>query len=383
MFLAVAGLATFGASCSSDDSKDNGGNGGKEDNGPGNGSTQLVLTADKTSVNEGDTVTFTVKADKKEVDADLYIQGTDVKINKSHKFEEKGQYKIVAKKKDYKDSSVVTITVKGEDEPGVEKKLVLTPSKTEAFTGDVITFTVKDEDGANVNGFTVKHNDAVVPNGLFTATEAGTYKFVASKDGYVASEEVSVVIKEKVVPQGNYIQVGDKVGDVTMKQLIVNGRKINNKWVPYVYEEQGVRYIVFTYDMGTVNAAGTQWEVKSTNIVVGFQPAGDITFENMVWPANAGEGADIVAAAAYDFTAGTPVQVIFDVEADVENLDFPTSTTENLFIVKLMNDEGAVNFDGSFGENFYWNEVDANGVEIPRGASKAKNNLVNTNVARR
>lgn len=199
MFLAVAGLATFGASCSSDDNSTPP---------PPTKEKQLVLSADKASIKEGESVTFTVKVDKDVVQADLYIQGTpEVKISNTHKFDTKGEYKVVAKKADHKTSSVVTITVKGEDVPGVEKKLVLTPTKNEVFVGESVTFSVKDEDGAVVSGFTVNNvAGGVVPNGIFQAQAAGTFKFTASKTGYVTSSEVSVVVKTRPALTTNFFQ---------------------------------------------------------------------------------------------------------------------------------------------------------------------------------
>ncbi|WP_413511349.1 hypothetical protein [Myroides odoratus] len=189
MFLAVAGLATFGASCSSSD--DNGG--GKN--------PQLALSADKTTVNEGDSVTFTVKADgKAETGAELYI-GSE-KITNPYKFATKGEYKVVAKKSGATESAAVTINVV---EKGVEiKTLVLSVDKTAVTVGGKVKFTVKDNKGASVAGFKIKQvGGADVTGDEWTAQAAGTFKFVASKEDYTGSNEVSVVVTD--APGGNIV----------------------------------------------------------------------------------------------------------------------------------------------------------------------------------
>jgi|GEM_PF-1459171 len=268
MFLAVAGLATFGASCSSDDSS-------TPPPPPPPGEKQLVLSADKTTVNEGDSVTFTVKVGKDVVDADLYIQGTpEVKIDKTHKFETKGQYKVIAKKNDHKDSSVVTITVKEVGEPVDEKKLVLTPSKTEAFVGDLVTFTVKDETGANVSGFTVKQsNGTAVANGIFTATAVGTYKFIASKDGYVTSDEVSVVVTEKPALEGNKVQVSGVDYAIDETRLYIN-TNADNEALLYSLED-GTQYLLYNL----ISFTGESSYSQTTMAVI--MPANPTT---ILWP---------------------------------------------------------------------------------------------------
>lgn len=370
MFLAVAGLATFGASCSSDDSK-SGGNDGDNGNGNGNGGTtpQLVLSADKTTVNENDSVTFTVKVGKDVVDADLYIQGTpEVKIDKTHKFTTKGQYKVIAKKKDHKDSSVVTITVKEEGTPSVEKKLVLTPSKTEAFVGDVITFTVKDEDGANVNGYAVKQaNGTAVPNGLFSTTVAGTYKFVASKDGYISSEEVSVVFEAQNIP-ANYTKLNGEYTEITnLKRVYIHGRKnAQGQWQPHIYSDDNGTYSIVTYELGSINAAGTEYVTRSSTSFITMQVIG----QAYQFPANVGQDTFIINSAVVDFNAGAFVD--FNLETDLVDLDIPDSDTEFLLNLHVESDVNAIKFDGSLGGSYYWREVDANGNLVPQGAVKAK-----------
>ncbi len=183
MFLAVAGLATFGASCSSSD--DNGG--GKD--------PQLTLKADKTSIKVDETVKFTVEvAGKAETGAELYKDGT--KIANPYKFTEEGEFNIVAKKKGALDSQAVKITVTKDGNGGKEKTLTLTADKTAVKVGEKVTFTVKDNEGTVITDATIKQGNVTVEGGSWTATATGTFKFKATKTGYTASGEVSVEVTE-------------------------------------------------------------------------------------------------------------------------------------------------------------------------------------------
>lgn len=72
---------------------------------------QLLLKASANDISEGDEVTFTITADEKVVDADIYIDDEKL-IGTSYTFSKSGEYTAVAKKKDYKDSNTLKITVK-------------------------------------------------------------------------------------------------------------------------------------------------------------------------------------------------------------------------------------------------------------------------------
>ncbi|WHT37904.1 hypothetical protein QNH98_12290 [Myroides sp. mNGS23_01] len=210
MFLAVAGLATFGASCSSDDSKNDDPK-----------QKDLVLSADKTSVKEGQAVAFTVKVDGKvEAGADLYI-GTE-KISSPYTFAKEGKYEVKAKKNDFKDSNVVTITVTkdGGTEPE-KKKLTLLADLEEAGLGEVVTFSVL-EGSTNVTADTkiYVNGSTLIEGSTFTTDVAGTYKFVAKKEGALDSDEVTVTFIEKIViPEGiaRVAYEGENVDGVTLK----------------------------------------------------------------------------------------------------------------------------------------------------------------------
>ncbi|MDR0230182.1 MAG: hypothetical protein LBI72_14150 [Flavobacteriaceae bacterium] len=83
---------------------------------------RLVLTADKEEIVEGETVTFTVKADEKEVKgAEIFVDL--VKVTNPHKFDKKGMYRVTTKAEGYIDSDGLMIVVKEKptEDPVVKK----------------------------------------------------------------------------------------------------------------------------------------------------------------------------------------------------------------------------------------------------------------------
>src|SRR5690606_26022598 len=70
----------------------------------------LVLTASSIDIDEGEEVTFEVKADGKVVTADIYVGSEKINGTK-HTFTESGTYKVMAKKPDYLESDEITIDV--------------------------------------------------------------------------------------------------------------------------------------------------------------------------------------------------------------------------------------------------------------------------------
>jgi hypothetical protein len=92
-----------------------------KDDGPGNKpdpvdpinpteDAQLILTASKTELSEGDEVTFSVTANGKDVDADIYVDDTKITGN-THRFDKMGIYEVYAQKEDYTQSKTETIKV--------------------------------------------------------------------------------------------------------------------------------------------------------------------------------------------------------------------------------------------------------------------------------
>ncbi|WP_430615087.1 hypothetical protein [Flavobacterium sp. JP2137] len=173
MFLAVAGLATFGTACSSSDDS----NPVIPPPPPAEG--QLALTANKTTVEIDEKVTFTVKlAGAAVADAELFIDGTKISGYETS-FPTAKTYKVVAKKAGSKDSSELTITVK--DKPAAIKTITLTSDAgaTPAY-GQAVTFTVKGDTGADVTS-----NAAFKVNGV--AITGNTYTLKAGNTSVVAT----------------------------------------------------------------------------------------------------------------------------------------------------------------------------------------------------
>ena len=276
MFLAVAGLATFGASCSSDDSKND-----------DPVKVDLVLSASKTDVKEGDAVTFTIKAGGKvEAGAELYI-GAE-KVSSPYTFTKEGEYKVQAKKKDFNDSNVVTIKVTKKDDVNPEPKtLVLTPIKNEVFIGEAVTFAVKDNTGANVAGTTITQvGGAVVAGGVFVSNAAGTFKFVASKEGYTASAEAVVEVKARPVLTTNFFKYQGIQYAVEEALFVYNGSQNFNGGV------------IDTYIMAIIKMDGEAVD----NRILGLVAFPRTTAGVKILPVNGQVG--VAAWAGFEFTTG-------------------------------------------------------------------------------
>ncbi|MDR0230183.1 MAG: hypothetical protein LBI72_14155 [Flavobacteriaceae bacterium] len=258
MFLAVAGLATFGASCSKSD--DNGGG-----TTPPAGDKVLELSANKTEIKEGETVAFTSKSEGKVVTGtDTYVN--DVKGTNPYKFDKEGEYKVVSKKTGYKDSNVVTIKVAKGDVKPEEKTLVLAADVTKVTEGGKVTFTVK-EGTNNVDGAVIKMNGTTVVTSPWTAGTAGTYKFVASKDGFKNSNEITVVVEKATVTFENFVSLDGVQRELSYgifgvdayKDKDANGKDV---WVPILYplNDKSGDVAVFTIQVFKGNNAGADYE---------------------------------------------------------------------------------------------------------------------------
>lgn len=210
MFLAVAGLATFGASCSSDD----GGNGGG-----GTTTPQLVAKASPSTVEVNKAVTFSATSEGKAVDGVSFYQG-DTKLTNPHTFTTKGEYKVVAKKEGFKDSPAITVTVKDVVAPE-DPQLVLTATPTAVKVGENVTFVVKEGNNV-VSGATITQvGGAAVTGNTWKATAAGTFKFKATKAGAKDSAEVTVTVTEDVNPTSNFYKVGNKTYNIVDNDLAI------------------------------------------------------------------------------------------------------------------------------------------------------------------
>jgi plastocyanin len=371
MFLAVAGLATFGVSCSSSDDSGNGGGGGGDEK-------TLSLSADKKEIKEGESVTFTVKVgDKAESGAEFYI-GSD-KISNPHTFDTEGEYKVVAKKEGFKDSNVVTVKVTKEGDVTPDPKtLVLKASPATVSVGETVNFTVQ-ADGQFIADATIKLNGETVSN-PWTATEVGTFKFKASKEGYEDSSEVTVTVNEAAALPENYVKVGDDFGEINNTRYSVNAVNIEGSWVIYEYQDvddagnpDGEPYAVFTVDLGKVE--GQYYEYRSILQVVVEQT--DPEF--YLFPGDNGVQTYFVSAIAADFTGGGDQPVIEEIPFEgLERMMFSraqAATTLDYFIsssaaeVKFLGD-----FDTSAGMSV--DPVNLDGSPVQNNVVKQNERLV-------
>jgi len=357
MFLAVAGLATFGASCSSSD-----------DNDGGEKKKDLVLSG-KTDVKEGDAVTFTVKVgDKAEAGTDLYVAGE--KVSNPYTFAKVGEFKVQAKKNGFNDSNVLTVKVSEKDIVGPGKKsLKLSVDKTAIKLGEEVVFTVKDNEDAAVEGFVLKQNGVTITS-PWKPTAAGAYKVIATKDDYNNSNEVTVVVTETVVvPESNYIKINGEYIDITAKQMVVNAQKVNGQYRIFEYpgENGGEPYAIFTINLGTLT--GNNYNQLSRTIVVVEQT----DEENYLFPGSSANNALFGAATAYDFDVQPATQVNFafqDLTAMAFTRTISGQAAETKLVYEIANNDAEVSFDGSLGTQLFVNEVDANGDPVPAMAGK-------------
>ena len=162
----------------------------------------IKLTADKTEfvADNKDKVTFTVTSDGVVLENDYIIYLVGEKNNSeliSNFFvtSHAGEYKFKAAVGEY-ESEVITITAT-EPEVVAEPKLTLSADKTEIVADgiDAVVFEIKEEN-FDTEDAPLLYNltDNSVVRGPFTATEAGTYEFVARK-GEVESNKVTIVAK--------------------------------------------------------------------------------------------------------------------------------------------------------------------------------------------
>lgn len=361
MFLAVAGLATFGASCSSDDNKNDDPK-----------QKDLVLSG-KTDVKEGDAVTFTVKVgDKAEAGTDLYVAGE--KVSNPYTFTKKGEFKVQAKKNGFNDSNVLTVKVSDKDVVGPDPKtLVLSVvGGNEVMVGQDVVFLVKDNEGATVTGATIKKANATVAN-PWTATEAGTFKFVASKDGYENSNEISVVVKEAPVVEENFVKIGNDAQSITVAQMSVNAQNINGQWAIYEYENEedptAAPYAIFNVRLGSVDAAGENWIYQNNNLLVVEQTDP----EYYLFPGSSENNVLFGSSRMINFTNPQNPVVIQFAFADLTNMRFTRieqgQSAETKLVYAIGNNEAEVDFNGSLGTTIGVIPVDANGNPVATARS--------------
>lgn len=195
LFLVVACFAALGVACSSDDSKDG-----------GNKELALFSDADEDGIYQGTTVEFTAMIEEGgdvvaiEEGVSFYVGSTEVK--NPYTFNEVGEFKVVAKKKGYKESNTLIIKVIEGNivGPGDKGKLIISVvgGVTEVEVGELVKFEVKDAEGINITNAAIMLSDDTSIGYDWMPRDPGTYKVFAFKSGYEKSEGVIVTVKEKV-----------------------------------------------------------------------------------------------------------------------------------------------------------------------------------------
>lgn len=237
---------------------------------------KLELSADKNSILVGETVTFKVQSQGKDVVADIYVDGA--KVTNPYKFEKKGSFNVVAKKANYTDSNVVSVVVnEGNVEP--EPELELTVDKNSLTVGGVVTFTVKSK-GVVVTGTTITANGATIGN-PWTTNTVGKFEIQANKTGYKASNklEVNVVSATNYIKHNGVYYNADKA-HLSVHTLIENGteyirlytEKVNGVDVDYCVFVMDLRSNDFTFD--ATSGKASKGAVSQLTLVV-VQPDAD------------------------------------------------------------------------------------------------------------
>lgn len=378
MFLAVAGMATFGASCSkSDDSA--------PVVVPPVEAGQLALTASKTTVEVGEEVTFTVKLGKDDVTSSSDIFVGDTKTGSKFSSDKPGEFKVVAKKQGAKDSAVVTIKVTEKGAP-VTGTLVLKASiaeNSEIEVGSTVKFVVTLDGAVVTSTSKLAVNGTAMTGDTFTATAPGDFTVVAKKDGSNDSNVFKFKVKEAVVvPDGNFLKVGNEVimlKNTALYQFFkadgVNFRTVTQNGFQYV----GFELVTVTRVLGgTIGPDDFQNFVSVTVYVKQSAPIGtEVTAANVVrpWAAPAGEGRYLLggiygAIGGVEFDADDETSISFGFPAA------PVSGTGNwAFAIEGGNTETGLSLEADYEGEFegYYNVV--------APAARSTNNVKNLKAA--
>ena len=239
--------------------------GGKDEPQP----AKLVLKADKTSVDAGATVTFTVTQNGEDVTDKTTICTLDGGIClPSNKFvaTDAGSFTFTAKFKDGSDkqeSNQVKVTVKA-----VSLKLLASTSSVEV--GKSVTFQVTLS-GADVTDqmkiVSTDGSNIELPSNTWNAAEVGEYTFQASyrSGGTEKSNELSIIVKQ---PEPEYSTTwnSSKTPWKNVMQLTFTGDWCNFCWaLKENIKEMNVNRIVevYAYDNGSTGAPFNSSEYKA------------------------------------------------------------------------------------------------------------------------
>lgn len=189
----------------------------------------LVLSTSQSKITVGEKLKFNV-VDKagKTVNAGIYVDNVGV-VNPVT-FDKAGTFSVVAKKDGFKDSNVLKIEVTDVGDVKVIQ-LQLKATASSVNIGDQVKFTIS-ADNAAVDGAVVVNvnTGAVVIDNTFDATDIGEFKFVAKKNGFADSAEITVNVEAKGKANGYYVNGLEVDIELVILDLIqVNTMDANGK----------------------------------------------------------------------------------------------------------------------------------------------------------
>ncbi len=205
---------------------------------------ELFISANKSKLAIGEEITFSAfdQNDKEVTDVEFYVSGT--KVTQKHKFNQKGIYYGIAKKKGYKNSRSINISVLDADGEAVLSKLKMTVDKPTVVLGEKVTFEVKIDGKVVTSGYKIKYYQGdVIESNPLVLDKPGINKFVVTKDDYATSEivEVNVKLVPTATPQ-TYTVNGKKYEIEEFQLEFVTPREDPN---PTVYYDIKGAYILF------------------------------------------------------------------------------------------------------------------------------------------
>lgn len=249
MFLVVAGLATFGVSCS------------KSDDSPAPApAKELKLTANpQGEVFVGDVVNFSVSSGT-EIIKDAVIMEGDKNAVKDGKWTatSEGSFKFKATKTGYNPSNEVTVVVKKK----VQKVMILKASKTQVNAKENFELTVVDDKGVGIDGaeliFEGESTGYLSEEGgkwVISINGPGTYKMKAVLNGS-ESNEISITAVEAPLVKGvgsfkfDGKEYASEYGFTTLRGLFYaddTKTKIVTVWIEEVVAKDGSASAVIFY----------------------------------------------------------------------------------------------------------------------------------------
>lgn len=178
-------VITLGCSADSDSNSNN------NNNNNNNNSVSITLTADATNVDEGDTITFTVKNNSNEdvtISSTIKVNGNDIAGN-TWTPSSFGDYSVTAIYEGV-NSNVVIVEVQ---QPITS--IILATGGNQVFVGDQIDFSVTGNNGDNLtSNSTITYNGNDIGGNGYTATTSGLYEFVATYGAFTSNTlEVNVL----------------------------------------------------------------------------------------------------------------------------------------------------------------------------------------------